>query len=728
MLQSFDLVPRVRFAEKRGVEALVSDYQYLDALAPHERAQLRDTRMDSWIAVAGHFGGHRSVRWRGRVAAADRRGNDRRPRSREAPYVCATKWAATRTVSPSRISTWIVWRCGLASQVEVSAPIEVRTGWRLSMCGFAAEFSYAKGAPPISASRLQKASAAMTVRGPDGAGEWISADGCVGLVHRRLAILDLSESGAQPMVTSDGSTRIVFNGEIYNFRELRAQLERKGYRFRSQSDTEVLLHLYQECGREMVRQLRGMFAFALWDARTRGILLARDPFGIKPLYYVDDGTCVRAASQVKALVAAGDIDTSASAAAHVGFFVWGHVPEPWTLYKGIRALPAGTTLWIEQHGRKAEPKTYFDLTAELQAIEAQPVTLRSSDVEDRLRAAMTDTVAHHMIADVPVGVFLSSGLDSTSIAALAAEHTQEAMRTVTLGFAEYMSSPNDEVPLAEAFARQFGFNHATRYVQRGAFEADWDKLMVAMDGPSIDGVNGYFVSKAAHELGLKVALSGLGGDELFGGYPSFQQIPRLVRYIKPFAFLGRGFRWVSGALLRQFTSPKYASLFEYGGTYGGAYLLRRGLCLPWQLPQFLDADLVREGWRELSSLNLLAATTAGIASGRLRVSALETAWYMRNQLLRDTDWASMAHSLEVRVPLVDIDLWREVMKLVAAGHLVGKADMARCPRHQLPAAILGRTKTGFSVPVREWLRGHGYGETRGLLGWAKMVYCAAWSA
>ena len=168
------------------------------------------------------------------------------------------------------------------------------------------------------------------------------------------------------MATPDGSVRIVFNGEIYNFAELRTQLERKGHRFCSHSDTEVLLHLYQEYGSGMVRKLRGMFAFALWDARERGMLLARDPFGVKPLYYVDDGKCIRVASQVKALVAAGDIDTSPNPAGHVGFFVWGHVPEPWTLYKGIRALPAGSTLWVEHHGQASRPQTYFDLNAELQ--------------------------------------------------------------------------------------------------------------------------------------------------------------------------------------------------------------------------------------------------------------------------------------------------------------------------------------------------------------------------
>ena len=362
-------------------------------------------------------------------------------------------------------------------------------------------------------------------------------------------------------------------------------------------------------------------------------------------------------------------------------------------------------------------------------IEENPEALSTSGCNGApSRVALADSVAHHMIADVPVGVFLSSGLDSTSIAALAAEHSHTAVRTVTLGFGEYRSSPNDEVPLAEDFAREFGFEHSTRWVQRAEFEADQSNFMAAMDQPSIDGVNAYFVSKAAREVGLKVALSGLGGDELLGGYPSFQDIPRLVHYARPFSFLGKSFRWMSGAILRQFTSPKYASLFEFGGTYGGAYLLRRGLCMPWDLPKVLDRDLIREGWQELSSLNLLNATAFGVKSSRLRVSALETAWYMRNQLLRDTDWASMAHSLEVRVPLVDITLWRNVMKFVAAGRLVSKSDMASLPMRPIPPVIVRRTKTGFSVPVREWLRKSRYGDTRGLLGWALLVYRNAWSA
>ena len=591
------------------------------------------------------------------------------------------------------------------------------------MCGLTAEFAYGASAAPVSRDRIERVSAAMAARGPDGAGLWISADRRVGLAHRRLAIVDLSEAGAQPMATPDGKIRIVFNGEIYNFRNLRAELEKKGYRFRSRSDTEVLLYLYQEHGRDMVRRLRGMFAFALWDEGKRALFLARDPLGIKPLYYTDDGACLRVASQVKALRAGDKTDVRPDPAGHVGFFLWGHVPEPWTLYKGIRALPAGATLWLED-GRGAghgKPEKYFDLTTELAEIESTADAITAPESRDRFAAAIKESVSLHMLADVPVGVFLSSGLDSASVAALASENSREPLRTITLGFAEFEGSPNDEVPLAATAAQQFGFAHTTRWVSREDFSAVRERLLAAMDQPSIDGVNTYFVSKAASESGLKVALSGLGGDELLAGYSSFRQIPSIVRYAKPFTFLGKSFRCASAPLLRHLTSPKYAGLFEYGGSYGGAYLLRRGLYMPWELLQVLDGELVREGWLELAGIARLEATTAHIASSRLRVSALETAWYMRNQLLRDTDWASMAHSLEVRVPLVDVVLLREVAKLVAAGHSPRKSDMADCSAHPLPRAILSRPKTGFSVPVREWLNG-GHSEERGLRGWATAVY------
>ena len=558
---------------------------------------------------------------------------------------------------------------------------------------------------------------AMAVRGPDGAGEWRSADGRVALGHRRLAIVDLSETGHQPMATADGALHITFNGEIYNYKEIRARLEAQGVQLRSHSDTEVLLHLYAEKGAAMLSELRGMYAFGIWDARRRQIFLARDPFGIKPLYYVNDGKTLRFASQVRALLKSGAVDTKADAAGKVGFLLWGWVPEPYTLYRSIHALPAGSWLIVSDEVTRTFG-TSCRISDEIAAAEKRSAPLNKQEVTARLRQAMLDTVGSHMIADVPVGVFLSSGIDSTTLTAIAGETSRSRLHTVTLGFEEYRSTEADEVPLAEAVAQQLGTTHQTRWVSRSEFHADLAAVLAAMDQPSVDGVNTYFVSKVAKQAGLKAVLSGLGGDELFGGYSSFRQIPQLVDRVGNFpAAAARALRVISAPVVKHFTSSKYAGLLEYGGTYAGAYLLRRGLFMPWELPNLLDPDVVREGWRTLQPMLQLEATTRGIGSQQLRVSALEMTWYMRNQLLRDADWAGMAHSLEIRVPLVDLHLLRAVVPFGTSLH--GKKEMGRTPASRLPDAILKRRKTGFSIPVRDWLAGtYANSAERGARGWA----------
>ena len=588
------------------------------------------------------------------------------------------------------------------------------------MCGIAAVFTTRGSADPGQLDRMRDQ---MATRGPDGYGTWVAPAGQAGLAHRRLAIIDLSDDGAQPMFSADGQQAIVFNGEIYNYRDLRSALERRGHVFRSSSDTEVLLRLYAEKGETMVEDLRGMYAFAIWDEARQGLFLARDPYGIKPLYVADDGTTVRVASQVKALLAGGGIDTRPDPAGHTGFFLWGHVPEPYTLYRGIRALPAGTSLWAGADGAR-RTHTFASVPEVLAAAQSAPMP--SGDATGLLREVLLDSVRHHLIADVEVGVFLSSGLDSTTLAALAVE-LNGRIRTLTLGFAEYRGKANDEVPLAETVAAGLGTEHQTIWIERADFQDAFDHLLGAMDQPTIDGVNSYFVGRAASQAGFKVALSGVGGDELFGGYPSFRKIPRLVSLLGSVpagATLGRGFRVVSAPVLRRFTSPKYAGLLEYGTDYGGAYLLRRGFFMPWELPLVLDPDLVREGWAELQTRARLAGTTEGIETPRFKVTALESTWYMRNQLLRDTDWASMAHSLEVRTPLVDWSLLRTLAPLIAAHPELDKAAMARTPRYTLPDAVLNRPKTGFTIPVRDWLLA-GRTDTipeRGLRGWARHIY------
>ncbi|MEN3368660.1 MAG: hypothetical protein V7609_803 [Verrucomicrobiota bacterium] len=597
------------------------------------------------------------------------------------------------------------------------------------MCGIAAIFGYGVDAPPVDRDELIAIRDRMIRRGPDGEGLWISEDRRVGLAHRRLTIVDLTDAGLQPMWTSDRALCVSFNGEIYNYPALRAQLSERGYQFRSNCDTEVLLHLYAEKGPEMVHDLRGMYAFAIWDVKQRSLFCARDPFGIKPLYYADDVRTIRIASQVTALRAGGHIDTTPEPAGHVGFFLWGSVPDPFTLYRGISALPAGHTLTIREGGTP-EIRSYCFIPDILREAELEIGDQKSEvggEQREILHAALRDSAEHHLMADVPVGIFLSAGLDSSTLTALISER-HEDVRTVTLGFNEYRGGEQDETLLAEVVARTCKTNHQTIWVTRRDFEGDAARLFEAMDRPTIDGVNTYFVSLATRRAGLKVAISGLGGDELFGGYPSFQDVPRIanrLRHFRRFGKLARGFRIVTQDVIKHFASPKYAGIFEYGSSYPGAYLLRRSLFMPWELPEFLDPELVREGWARLNTFGELAGICDSLDSERLKVSALELCWYMRHQLLRDSDWAGMAHSLEIRVPLVDVKLLREIAPLLASPRPPGKRDMALSPRTPLPEAVLSRPKTGFTMPVRDWLLQSfdplSAGE-RGLRGWARYVH------
>lgn len=592
------------------------------------------------------------------------------------------------------------------------------------MCGIAGIFAFKDAAPPVDRKELRLIRDYMIARGPDGQGEWFSNNGRVAFGHRRLAIIDLTDGGAQPMASADGQLVITFNGEIYNYKELRKTLEGQGCIFRSDSDTEVLLHLYALNGENMLHDLRGMFAFALWDARKKAMLLARDAFGIKPLYYTLGQNTFRFASQVKALLAGGQIDTSPEPAGHTGFFLWGNVPAPYTLYRGIRALPAGHFQWVNEKGINA-PSPYCLISDILAQAASNPARGSLGDAFDAIQAAFSDSIAAHHISDVPVGMFLSAGIDSALITAMSIARGEKP-HTLTLAFAEFADTAEDEAPLAEQIAAQFGTRHDTIAVKRADFQKQYHQLLTNMDQPSIDGINTWFVSKAAASRNMKVALTGLGGDEIFASYPSFIEVPRIRRLAGPFSnfpSVGKQIRKLSSPILSRFTSPKYASMFEYGGTLGGAYLLRRALFLPWELPHMLDVDLARQGLMQLDTEDQLNATCAAITQDRLAVSALEMNWYMRHMLLVDSDWASMAHSLELRVPFLDLPLLRTVAPWLASFPDLKKSNVAAALAPQLPNALLNKPKTGFSVPVRDWLMGNkAKTQTRGLRGWAQHLY------
>ena len=590
------------------------------------------------------------------------------------------------------------------------------------MCGLSAIFSYGANTPPVDHLELGNISDQMSARGPDGEGQWYSMDGKVGFAHKRLAIIDTSEQGAQPMALFDNSGLerlvITYNGEIYNFKVLRQELLEQGHQLKTRSDTEVLLHLYDRYGTDMVEKLRGMYAFVIWDKSRKSLFMARDPFGIKPLYYSDDGATIRIASQVKALLAGKKVGHSPEPAGHVGFFLLGYVPEPHTLFADIKALSSGTSLWLEVGGKRKH-RTFFDARSYLAGRDTHPGRF---DNRSQLRAALISSVRDHFVSDVPVGIFLSAGLDSATLVGLASETISNTLNSMTLQFKELSGSPMDEAPLAAEIASIYGTQHTTKSVKGAEFRNEIDLLFSSMDQPSIDGANTYFVAKEAASMGLKVAISGLGGDELFGGYPSFRQIPKLVSSLSWFPGLhgiGKLFRLVSAPILKRLTSPKYASLFEYGGSFSGAYFLRRGLYMPWELPEVLDPDFAAEGWNKLELMMRLNETVNGISNDKAKVSAFELLWYMRNQLLRDSDWAGMAHSLEIRTPLVDAVLFQEI-----AGISASKKDMAKTLSKRLPDKVLNRPKTGFYLPVREWLSGENYvgSGDYGYKGWARMVY------
>lgn len=589
------------------------------------------------------------------------------------------------------------------------------------MCGINGIFAYHYAANPVDRRELIRTRDAMIARGPDGAGEWFSGDGRVGLGHRRLAIIDLSEAGAQPMSSADGRLVVTFNGEIYNYQKLRRDLEAKGYVFRSNSDTEVLLHLFADRGAAMVQDLRGMFAFAIWDTRSREVFLARDPYGIKPLYYVDDGWTFRFASQVKSLISGGGVSKDPEPAGVVGFYLWGSVPEPFTSYQAVRALPAGCTLSVSKTGADAPTRYHSIGEAYLDAerlLGGRTDRLRKTE---ELRAALLDSTRQHLVADVPVGAFLSAGVDSGALVGLMRDAGQQDIQTVTLAFEEFRGAQHDEAPLAELVARHYGTRHVTRVVTRSEFEVDLPLILDAMDQPSIDGINVWFVSKAAREQGLKVAISGLGGDELFGGYPSFRDLPKWVRYMRGPSLvpgLGRLVRKVGQPMAQLLgLGAKFPGILEYGGTYAGAYLLRRGLFMPWELNALVAKDVLRAGLQRLHPLGLVNEQLQCRPKGAHGiVSTLESSLYMRNQLLRDTDWASMAHSLEVRVPLVDSVLLNAVSKFAPCGvALDGKALLADAPTRPLPTQVVGRQKTGFVTPVDAWMQS-GLGRPRPLSG------------
>lgn len=549
---------------------------------------------------------------------------------------------------------------------------------------------------------MEAALARMRRRGPDGEGVWQEPG--VALGHRRLAILDLDTRASQPMHSADGRYVIVFNGEIYNFRDLRRELEADGVVFHTTSDTEVILALFARKGEAMLPKLHGMFAFVIWDRVAKRAFAARDPYGIKPLYIARIDGGVALASQVKALLATGLVSREPDKHGQAGFWMLGSVPEPYTWYRDIRAVPAGNCAWIEP-GRFPTLHCWSDIGA---AWRDSGGVEPAADLQGHVRGALRESMRRHLVSDVPVGVFLSGGIDSGAVAGLMVEAGASDLVGVTIAYDEFKGSAQDEAPVAAALAAHYGIRHHVRRVTREEFLADVPRILDAMDQPSIDGVNTWYASKAVAELGLKVVVSGVGGDELFQGYPSFDELPKLVgrrqvlsRVPGAMAIAGLAAR----AQARRTHNARWRHAPEWLTSIAGAWWLRHSVRAPDDLPVLMGAVAAAETLRDFDAGQWVRDMTGPVAdNARLALGQIESMTYLRNQLLRDSDWASMDHSVELRTPLVDARLLEQLRPMLPEfARYPGKSLLADAPSKPLPPPITQRRKTGFGIPVARWL-------------------------
>ena len=554
----------------------------------------------------------------------------------------------------------------------------------------------------VSPDLLQRATGSLAHRGPDDSGTAIiqckSAEPYqVGLAHTRLSIIDLSPLGHQPMQDAFSGNWIVFNGEIYNFRELRRELESAGNKFRSQSDTEVMLAAYRTWGESFVERLRGMFAFAIWDDRQQYLLLARDPMGIKPLYYWQSGKSFLFSSEVRALLQTGLVPRKPDATGVLGFLEFGSVYEPWTMVEGVRAVPAGHTLTVESGVVKSDE--YWSPLRDL------PTTDASGRHGMAMKEQLRDAVISHLVSDVPVGVFLSGGIDSSSLVAILS-HNGVRAKTFSLVFRE---KEYDEAQYSREVARRFGTEHHEIPVSLDDTLAVLPNALRAMDQPTVDGINTYLVSAKARAAGVKVALTGLGADELFAGYSNFQRVPKMERMaarLKKLPALARRPLVASMAMVAG-AGDRKRKLTELEDAVHPYFLVRELFGKAEQRALFAAGDF-RRAERELDENLSESITTASVLDPVNRVSYLESHGYMRNTLLRDSDFMSMAHGLELRVPFLDRALVEECFRIPGKLKVRG-----RLPKNllisnlgvELPMKIVRRPKRGFTLPFERWLRG-----------------------
>jgi asparagine synthase (glutamine-hydrolysing) len=602
------------------------------------------------------------------------------------------------------------------------------------MCGICGAIDWSES--PNAVGLVRRMTPTMLQRGPDDEG-YLDRE-ALSLGMRRLSIIDVA-GGHQPVFNQDGSVGAILNGEIYNFQELQEQLKDRGHTFRTRSDSEVVAHAYEEWGAQCVERFQGMFAIAVYDGRkpqqsaissqhsaNRAALdeaggtlfLARDRLGIKPLYYSaisNERSAISKflfASEVRTLLASDVVPRKLSRDGVESYLLFGSVSEPMTLVEGVYSLPPGhrMTVQLNNSSQAIKAERYWDI-ARVASSSVHPSLngeKTSETAAKQVRALLEESVRKHLIADVPVGVFLSSGIDSTALAGLASR-AASGVHTFTVGFPEAEYS---ETTIARRTAAKFGTTHQEVMLTGDEMLAHLGEAVGALDQPSIDGINTYFVSKSARQAGLKVALSGLGGDEVFGGYSSFSRTAKYQRMASVSAGFPAGVRSVMASAGRQILSgdagTKLAALIGSPASLPDPYYFGRALFPPDSVAGLMAGEK-RNGHKPLW-WNWLAESAASVRQldAFAAVSCLEANSYLVNTLLRDTDSMSMAHSLEVRVPFLDHPLVEFVTQLPQKSKLnkgVPKALLVAALRDILPDEVVNQTKRGFTFPWAEWLRG-----------------------
>src|SRR6202166_1823938 len=562
---------------------------------------------------------------------------------------------------------------------------------------------------------------ALEHRGPDKDGILVAPSAALGM--RRLSIIDLP-GGHQPVFNETGNVAVVFNGEIYNFPQLRKTLEGRGHAFRTHSDTEVIVHAYEEWGEQCLRELRGMFAIAIWDARSSGttgeaarharIFLARDGLEIKPLYYAVAGGAFLFSSEVRSLLASGQLQPRVSPDSLEAFLTFGSLIEPSTLVQGIFSIPPGHCISFSADvpPAKPAPKPYWIYSDAVLKHEG-PSPKDFNQAAKQLRPLLEETVQDHLIADVPLGIFLSSGLDSKSLGALASRIKSD-LHTFTVVFPEQRFS---EAAISRETAKRFKTQHQEILLAPDILVGQLDDAVKSLDQPTMDGLNTYFVSRAAARSGLKVALSGLGSDEIFGGYSTFESTPRAAFVAGLGRWIPGPFRPLSAAVAVRVASGdavrKAAAAWRSPRDFPHAYYFTCLLFTPFRVRRLLapyfeslehsnsHENLWRERMRE-------TARQAGRLDSFTAVSCFELQSYMVNTLLRDTDSASMANSLEVRVPFLDhrlVEFVGRLPKNAKYARHVPKSLLVEALSDLLPDEVVGQSKRTFTLPWEVWLRG-----------------------